>query len=75
MRVGLGDTVRLIPRVKEWVDQYYPGTKIGITEYNWGAEAHINGATSQADVLGIFGREGLDIGKPLGISRPCNSYI
>jgi O-glycosyl hydrolase len=33
----------------------------GITEYNWGAENHINGATAQADILGIFGREGLDM--------------
>ena len=32
-----------------------------ITEYNWGAEGHINGATTQADILGIFGREGLDL--------------
>lgn len=51
----------LIPRMKGWVNQYYPGTKIGITEYNWGAEAFINGATAQADILGIFGREGLDL--------------
>jgi len=27
-------------------------------EYNWGAEDHINGATAQADVMGIIGREG-----------------
>lgn len=53
--------VKLIPRMKGWVAQYYPNTKIGITEYNWGAEGHINGATTQADILGIFGREGLDI--------------
>jgi len=51
----------LIPRMKNWVATYYPGTKIGITEYNWGAEGNINGATAQADVLGIFGREGLDL--------------
>jgi hypothetical protein len=51
----------LIPRMKGWVSNYYPGTKIGITEYNWGAEAFINGATAQADLLGIFGREGLDL--------------
>jgi len=43
------------------VAQYYPRTRIGITEYNWGAEGHMNGATTQADVLGIFGREGLDV--------------
>jgi hypothetical protein len=32
-----------------------------VTEYNFGAEGNINGATTQADVLGIFGREGLDM--------------
>jgi hypothetical protein len=51
----------LIPRMKGWVTSYYPGTKTGITEYNWGAEGYINGATAQADVLGILGREGLDL--------------
>jgi hypothetical protein len=55
------EKIRLIPRLKEWVKQNYPGTLIGITEYNWGAEGHINGATAQADILGIFGREGLDL--------------
>jgi hypothetical protein len=58
----IADEVRLIPRLREWVDTYYPGTQIGLTEYNWGAEGHINGATAQADVWGIFGREGLDVG-------------
>lgn len=53
--------IKLIPRMKSWVNTYYPNTKIGITEYNWGAEDHINGATAQADILGIFGREGLDL--------------
>lgn len=49
--------VMLIPRMKKLVDTYYPGTKIGITEYNWGAEKSMNGATAQADIEGIFGRE------------------
>jgi hypothetical protein len=57
----IGNIINLIPRMKGWVATYYPGTKIGITEYNWGAENHINGATAQADILGIFGREGLDL--------------
>ena len=48
------NNVMLIPRMKNWVATYYPGTKIGITEYNWGAENHINGATTQADILGIL---------------------
>ena len=59
----INDKVQLIPRLRNWVNtHYYPGTPIGITEYNWGAEHHINGATTQADIYGIFGREGLDIG-------------
>jgi hypothetical protein len=58
----INDRVQLIPRLKNWVSSLYPGTAIGITEYNWGAENHINGATTQADIYGIFGREGLDMG-------------
>ena len=57
----INDRVQLVPRLKNWVNTSYPGTLTGITEYNWGAENHINGATAQADILGIFGREGLDM--------------
>lgn len=56
-----GVAVRLIPRMKEWVDANYPGTKLAVTEYNWGALNDMNGALTQADILGIFGREGLDL--------------
>jgi len=55
------NTVRLIPRMREWVSANYPGTKLAITEYNWGGLESINGALAQADILGIFGREGLDL--------------
>jgi hypothetical protein len=57
----INDHVQLVPRMKSWVAAHYPGTQVGITEYNWGAEGHMNGATAQADILGIFGREGLDV--------------
>jgi hypothetical protein len=57
----INDKVRLIPRLRGWVNSNYPGLQIGITEYNWGAEGFINGATTQADVFGIFGRESLDM--------------
>ena len=57
----INDTVRLIPRMHDWVNTYYPGTKLALSEYNWGGLESINGALSQADVLGIFGREGLDL--------------
>ena len=53
--------IDLIPRMKSWVDQYYPGTKTAITEYNFGALDSMNGALAQADALGIFGAQGLDM--------------
>lgn len=56
-----GEPYRLIPRLREWVDRAYPGTKIAITEYNWGGYQHITGGLAQADILGIFGREGVDL--------------
>lgn len=57
----INDRVKLIPRLKQWVAQHDPGLQVGITEYSWGADGHMNGATAEADVLGIFGREGLDL--------------
>jgi uncharacterized protein (TIGR03437 family) len=50
-----------IPRLRQMIGQYYPGTKLAFTEYNWGALDDINGGLAQADLLGIFGREGLDL--------------
>jgi hypothetical protein len=53
---------QLIPMMKRWVASDYPGTKLAITEYNWGGLEAINGALAQADILGIFGSYGLDLG-------------
>ena len=53
------DAIRLLPRLKGKIAAHYPGTKLAITEYNYGGGNHISGAIAQADVLGIFGREGL----------------
>jgi len=52
-----GPQIQIINKLKTWISEEYPGTKLGITEWNWGADNHINGALTIADVLGIFGRE------------------
>lgn len=57
----IADSVQLIPRLRAWIDRYYPGTKLAIGEWNWGADTTMNGAVAIADVLGIFGREGVDM--------------
>lgn len=76
-QVGInGGVVNLIPTLKGWVNQYYPGLQTAITEYNWGDEANLNGATTQADVLGIFGREGLDLATRWTVPRnPSPTYL
>lgn len=51
----------LIPRVRAWIDQYCPGTKLAITEYNWGGDGTVSGAVAQAELFGIFAREGVDL--------------
>ncbi|MFT3792017.1 MAG: glycoside hydrolase family 44 protein [Rudaea sp.] len=51
----------LIPRAKAWIAQYCPGTRLAITEYNWGNDATTSGAVAQAEALAIFAREGVDM--------------
>ncbi len=51
--------IQLIPRLRRKVQENYPDTELAITEYNFGGARHISGGIAQADVLGIFGREGL----------------
>jgi hypothetical protein len=55
----LGTPIRLLPRVKAQIATHYPGTKLAITEYYFGRGGDISGGVAQADVLGIFGREGV----------------
>ena len=48
-----------LPGIKQSIDTFYPGTKLGFTEYNFGGEGHISGGIAQADILGIFGKNGV----------------
>lgn len=70
----IGRKIYLIKRMKCWINGhipgvcpnaagYYPQTKIALSEYNLslsGGDAVTN-ALIQADTLGIFGREGVDL--------------
>ena len=53
----IGEPVHLVPLMKEWIAKGYPGTKLGITEWNFGADTDISGGLADLDALGIFGRE------------------
>jgi hypothetical protein len=56
----INEPVRLIPRLKEWVAQNYPGLGVSIGEYSFGGEEHVSGALAEAEALGRFGSEGVD---------------
>ena len=43
----------LLPLVQESIRQYYPGTKLSISEYNYGGE-DISATIAQAETLGCF---------------------
>lgn len=64
-----GRLIGWIPTMKSIVEKNYPGLQIGCTEYTWGNEDQLNGATTLADVLGIYGREGLDLATSWGSGR------
>jgi hypothetical protein len=55
----IGGAIRLVPLMLNKIKSRYPGTKLAFTEYNYGAGGHISGGIAQADVLGIFGRDGV----------------
>lgn len=57
----IGQPVNLIPRMKDIIARKYPGTKLAITEYNWGNDNGLTSALAQSEVLAVFGREGVDV--------------
>jgi mannan endo-1,4-beta-mannosidase len=63
----LSQYLPILPRLRRSIDQYYPGTKLALTEYNFGGGASISGGLAQADVLGIFGRSGVYLATIWGI--------
>ena len=69
-----GKPIRLIPWLQEKIAARYPGTKLAMTEYNFGAGDHISGGLAQADALGVFGREGLTLANYWGDSAG-NSHL
>jgi mannan endo-1,4-beta-mannosidase len=62
----------LIPRLKQSIDNYYPGTKLAITEYCYGGESHISGGIAIADVLGIMGKYGVYLASYWNIEDTTN---
>ncbi len=52
-----GKGIQLLPRLQGEINTNYAGTKLSISEYNYGGATDISGAIAEADVLGIFGKQ------------------
>ena len=49
----------LLPTFQASINEYYPGTKLALTEYNFGGGNNITGGIAQVDALGCFAEEGV----------------
>lgn len=54
-----GRFLPLLPRLQQSIDEHFPGTRIGITEYDWPMTGTVYGGLAQAGALGAFGRHGV----------------
>ncbi|KAF9564346.1 hypothetical protein CPC08DRAFT_685127 [Agrocybe pediades] len=52
--------ISLVPRFKTLIDINYPGTKFSISEWSSTADTDITGGLVTVDVLGIWGKYGVD---------------
>jgi len=55
----IGEPIAFIPRLRDVIEQTAPGLPLFISEWNFGADHSMNGALAIAEVLGIYGREGV----------------
>ena len=49
----------LLPTFQASINEYYPGTKLALTEYNFGGGNNITGGIAQVEALGCFAEEGV----------------
>jgi hypothetical protein len=63
----------LLPRFQSWIQTYYPGTKLSISEYSFSSGTNpLVDALTEADVLGIYGRESLDFANMWNVPKPTD---
>ncbi len=71
---SLNAPIDLIPRMQGKIAAKYPGTKLSFSEWNYGGGTDISGAIAAADVLGIFGRDGVDMATMWPLSSETFTY-
>src|SRR5271163_4089265 len=63
--------MQLIPRFQSWIQTYYPGTKLSISEYSFASGTNpLVDMLTETDVLGIYGRQSLDFANMWNVPAP-----
>ena len=53
------ENVPILPTIQASIDKYYPGTKLGISEYNFGGGSDTSGTIAQVEALGCYADHGV----------------
>jgi Glycoside hydrolase family 44/Bacterial Ig-like domain (group 3) len=65
--------MQLIPRFRNWISTYYPGTLLSLSEYSIDSgQKSIVDAIAEMDVLGIFGQQPLDFANMWSAPAPTD---
>ena len=51
--------IPILPTIQDSIDKYYPGTKLAISEYNFGGDNDVSGTIAQAEALGCYADAGV----------------
>jgi Glycoside hydrolase family 44/Bacterial Ig-like domain (group 3) len=63
----------LLPRFQGWIQTYYPGTKLSISEYSFAMGTNpLVDMLTETDVLGIYGRQSLDFANMWNVPKPTD---
>ncbi|MGA9734124.1 MAG: glycoside hydrolase family 44 protein [Candidatus Acidiferrales bacterium] len=65
--------MNLLPRFRSWIQTYYPGTKLSISEYSFAMGTNpLVDMLTETDVLGIFGVQALDFANMWNVPKPTD---
>lgn len=53
------ENVPILPTIQASIDKYYPDTKLGISEYNFGGGADPSGTIAEVEALGCYADQGV----------------
>ena len=69
------NAIQLLNREQAIINEYYPGTKLSISEYEYGGGGNISGGVAEADVLGVYGQRGVFSAAWWGDGAPNDNFV